>query len=107
MERDVVMLFKHSSACPVSWAAHAHVKRFHMRNPQVPVYLVSVQKARAASQQIAQRLNVRHESPQIIVLRRGVVASSASHGAITEGRLAEMVAELTWYSAGDRSVIRE
>jgi monothiol bacilliredoxin len=90
MDRDIVVLFKHSSTCSVSWAAHAHVTRFQERNPQVPVYFVSVQKDRAASQQIAQRLNVRHESPQIIVLRRGVVSSVASHGAITEEQLAEM-----------------
>lgn len=92
MDREIVILFKHSSACPVSWAAHAQVMRFRARNPLVPVYLVSVLKERAASQQIAQRLNVRHASPQIIVLRRGVVASVASHGAITEDQLTEMLA---------------
>jgi len=93
MERDIVVLFKHSSTCPVSWAAHALVKSFQDKNPQVPVYLVAVQKDRAASQQIAQRLNIRHESPQIIVLRRGVVASVASHGAITEEMLESILSE--------------
>jgi bacillithiol system protein YtxJ len=92
MERDVAILFKHSSACPVSWAVHAHVTRFRTRNPLVPIYLVSVLKERAASQQIAQRFNVRHASPQIIILRRGVVAGVATHGAITEDRLTEMLA---------------
>jgi bacillithiol system protein YtxJ len=91
LQRDVVMLFKHSAACPVSWAAHAHVSRFHARNPEVPVYLVPVIKQRAVSQQIAERIHVRHESPQIIVLRRGVVISVASHGAITERYLNQIL----------------
>jgi bacillithiol system protein YtxJ len=91
-EQDVVVLFKHSAACPVSWAAYGQVARFRARNPQVPVYLVSVLKERAASQQIAQRFNVRHASPQVIVLRRGVAVSSASHGAITEDHLTEILA---------------
>ncbi|MGD1071547.1 MAG: bacillithiol system redox-active protein YtxJ [Bryobacteraceae bacterium] len=93
LERDLVVLFKHSSTCAVSWAAHANVKRFQDQNPQVPVYVVAVQKDRAASQQIAQRLNIRHESPQLIVLRRGVVASVASHGAITEDYLRGALAQ--------------
>jgi bacillithiol system protein YtxJ len=92
MEQEVVVLFKHSAACPVSWAAHAQVMRFRAQYPLVPVYLVPVLKERAASQQIAQRLNVPHASPQIIVLRRGVAVSVASHGAVTGDRLAEMLA---------------
>jgi bacillithiol system protein YtxJ len=93
LEQEVVVLFKHSATCSVSWAAHAHVKRFQERNPDVPVYLVAVQKDRAASQQIAQRLNIRHESPQLIVLRRGAVASVASHGAINDEMLATIVSQ--------------
>ena len=93
LEQEVVVLFKHSATCSVSWAAHAHVKRFQERHPDVPVYLVAVQKDRTASQQIAQRLNIRHESPQLIVLRRGVVASVASHGAITEEMLGTIVSQ--------------
>jgi bacillithiol system protein YtxJ len=88
-----VVLFKHSATCAVSWAAHSNVKRFQEQNPDVPVYFVAVQKDRAASQQIAQRLNIRHESPQLIVLRRGAVASVASHGAITEEMLGMIVSQ--------------
>jgi bacillithiol system protein YtxJ len=91
-EQDVIVLFKHSGACPVSWAAHAQMMRFRTGNPQVPVYLVPVLRERAVSQQIARRFNVPHASPQVIVLRRGVVVGSASHGAITESHLTEMLA---------------
>jgi len=91
LEQDIVVLFKHSPACPVSWAAHAQIKRFHARNPLIPVYLVSVIRDRAASQQIAQRVQVRHESPQVILLRRGVVGTVLSHEEITDDELAGML----------------
>ncbi len=90
-QQDVVLFFKHSTACPVSWAAHAQVMRFRAKHSSFPVYLVPVIKERATSRAIAERTGVRHESPQIILLRRGAVAESASHGAITESRLAGMI----------------
>jgi bacillithiol system protein YtxJ len=48
-------------------------------------------KEREFSRQIAERVKVRHESPQILVMRRGVVSTSASHGEITESHLATML----------------
>lgn len=89
-QQEAVLLFKHSTACPMSWAAHAQVMRFRARHRSFPVYLVPVNKERATSRAIAERTGVRHESPQIILLRNGAVAESASHGAITESRLAGM-----------------
>jgi bacillithiol system protein YtxJ len=93
LQHEAVILFKHSSACPVSWAAHAHVMRFVKAHQSVPVYLVHVLKERATSRSIADRTGVRHESPQIIFVRNGVAAESASHGAITESLLAGMLAQ--------------
>src|SRR5665213_1874924 len=88
---DAVMLFKHSTACPVSWAAHAQVMRFVENNRSVPFYLVPVIKERGTSRKIADLTGVRHESPQVILLRNGIAAESASHGAITQDRLASML----------------
>jgi bacillithiol system protein YtxJ len=65
--------------------------RFRARHQSFPVYLVPVIKERAASRAIAERTGVRHESPQIILMRHGAAAESASHGAITESRLASML----------------
>jgi bacillithiol system protein YtxJ len=95
LQQDAVLLFKHSAACPVSWAAHAQVMRFRARHQSFPVYLVPVIKERAMSRAIAERTGVRHESPQIILVRKGAVAESASHGAITETRLAGMIGALS------------
>jgi len=91
LRERLVVLFKHSSACPVSWAAHSQVNRFRLKHPDIPVHILHVIRERPTSMKIAEITGVRHESPQIIILRNGVVAASASHGHITEGRLSEML----------------
>jgi len=91
MSEGLVVLFKHSNACPVSWAAHAQVTRFARENPGTTVYMIPVIKERSFSDKIAEITGVEHESPQVIVLREGVVAASASHGDITVESLSEML----------------
>jgi bacillithiol system protein YtxJ len=87
LREEFVMIFKHSTSCPVSWAAHAQVTRFLKENPQAPIKLVRVIQERALSQKIAMRTGVRHESPQVIALRAGEVVASPSHGQITAEKL--------------------
>jgi bacillithiol system protein YtxJ len=93
MRDELVVLFKHSTACPVSWAAHFQVTRFLKAHPGTHVRVIPVIKERPLSQKIAAVTGVRHESPQVIVLSRGEVVGSASHGEITADALAEMLAD--------------
>lgn len=81
--QDLAILFKHSSACPTSWAAYSEVMRFQRARPELPVYLISVRRERALAHYVVERTGIRHESPQIIVVRRGAVVGSGSHGEIT------------------------
>lgn len=91
--QDTVMIFKHSTACPVSWAAHLQVTKFLKDHPAFPLYMVSVIQQRPASNQIAEQTGVRHQSPQIILLRHGKVAAAISHGQITAGELHQLIAD--------------
>lgn len=54
-----------------------------MRHPSVPVHTISVLAERALSRRIAAWTEVRHESPQVIVLRHGRVVTAASHEQVT------------------------
>ncbi len=85
------VLFKHSRTCPVSFMAQAQVKRFAAQHPEVPVYTLVVQDDRELSRQVVEWTGIRHESPQVFVLRRGTVVASASHEGVTAGYLAETV----------------
>jgi bacillithiol system protein YtxJ len=91
LKRHFVILFKHSPSCPVSWMAHREVTRFLAGHPDAPVYLISVRQHRDASQLVAQSTGVQHESPQVLVLRKGKVIGSASHDDIS----AEWLQQLT------------
>jgi bacillithiol system protein YtxJ len=44
-----------------------------------PVGLITVQKARAVSDEIEKRWNVDHESPQVLIIRDDKVMWDASH----------------------------
>ena len=59
----------------------------------VPVFLVDVLSQRPLSRRIAAELGIRHESPQVIVLRRGTAFWHASHYDVTADALAKEVAE--------------
>ena len=74
----VVVLFLHDPACPISRAAHREMARL---GGDVP--LVDVRYTHDVSRTIAARTGIRHESPQVIVLRDGQAIWSASHYDIT------------------------
>lgn len=75
---EPMILFKHSTTCPISAAAHEQMKRMTM-----DVGLVVVQSARDVSREVESRTGLRHESPQVIVLRNGEAVWSASHWDVT------------------------
>jgi bacillithiol system protein YtxJ len=77
-----VVLFKHSTTCPISAHAYRQMARLD-GEAAAEVALVVVQSARPVSNQVAERTGLRHESPQAIVLRGGRPVWSASHYEIT------------------------
>jgi bacillithiol system protein YtxJ len=91
MQQDLVILFKHSPTCPVSWMAHREVMRLRTEQPDLPLYLISVRRRRDVARFIAEHTGVRHESPQVIVLRGGVVIASVSHDDVTASAIQEFV----------------
>ncbi len=83
-----VVIFKHSTTCPISAAAYQEMTRFDGE-----VALVEVQGARELSREIEKKTGIVHESPQVIVLRDGKVVWSASHWKVKASALAEAVRE--------------
>ncbi len=68
------VLFKHSNTCGVSARAYAEMAKM-----TEPVALITVQNARAVSDEIEKRWSVDHESPQVLVIREGKLVWTASH----------------------------
>ncbi len=88
-QADLAMLYKHSPTCGVCTAALREVETFLRQFPDAKVYIVDVLAQRSLSQRIAARAGVLHESPQVILFRRGKPEWNASHYGITAAALAE------------------
>jgi bacillithiol system protein YtxJ len=73
-----IVLFKHSITCPISTDASTE-----MSIVNADVNLVIVQVSRQISNEIESRTNLRHESPQAIILKNGEPIFYASHYKIT------------------------
>lgn len=81
-----VILFKHSSTCPISSAAYQQ-----MSQVETDVSLVVVQRSRDVSNEIEARTGIQHQSPQAIILRNGQAVWNASHYDITVGAVEQAV----------------
>jgi bacillithiol system protein YtxJ len=79
-----VLIFKHSRTCGISCEAfdelHAHVAEAAV---DASYNVITVQNNRRLSHEAEARLGVRHETPQVILLRDGVPVWNASHFRIT------------------------
>lgn len=93
MERSAqepVLIFKHSATCPISAAAMDEFSGFLAQAPEgqfAAGYLI-VQEDRPISNTVAERLGVKHESPQAILIKDGRAVWHASHWHVTAAALA-------------------
>jgi bacillithiol system protein YtxJ len=89
----LAVLYKHSPICPTSDVAYGEMLAFHRRRA-VPVYMVDVIRHRPLSRALAERIGVRHASPQAIILRDGVAAWHRSHYEIRAEAMTRVVDHL-------------
>ena len=68
-----VIVFKHSNACSISARAYREMEKLDNVN------ILEVQSARSISNEVANLTGVRHETPQVIILRDGKAVWNASH----------------------------
>lgn len=76
-----VFLLKHSNTCPISTHAKQEMDRFVSETGE-NAYLLVVQKQRPLSNEIAERLSVKHESPQALKIEKGSAVSVLNHSEI-------------------------
>jgi bacillithiol system protein YtxJ len=75
-----VYIFKHSTTCGISAQAKENVE-ISFKNTDKPLsfYYLDLLKYRSVSNEVASRLNVHHQSPQLILIHDGEVAFTTSH----------------------------
>ena len=75
-----VYIFKHSTTCGISAQAKENVE-ISFKNTDKPflLYYLDLLKYRSISNEVASKLNVHHQSPQLILVHNGEVAFTTSH----------------------------
>ncbi|MDQ7093469.1 bacillithiol system redox-active protein YtxJ [Desulfosporosinus sp. PR] len=82
--RRKVLIFKHSTQCPISAHAWQEVRNYLQQTADdVLIVMIKVIESRSLSNQVANDLGIKHESPQVILLRDKNVLWHTSHQAIT------------------------
>jgi bacillithiol system protein YtxJ len=84
-KKNPVFVFKHSTECPISAGAayrtNAWLKDAKKGSPKF--YYVKVIERRPVSKKIEKNIAVKHESPQLLLLKDGKSVWNTSHEAIT------------------------
>lgn len=72
-----VLLFKHSTRCPLSAMAKSRIE--NGRDEALDYFLIDVIRHREVSQKLAEKTEIRHESPQAFLVCDGEVETVKSH----------------------------
>lgn len=80
-EQQPVVIFKHSTSCSISATAKSRLERQwdSAGLDNVKPYYLDLLSYRSVSNQIASAFDVRHESPQLLLIRNGACTSDWSH----------------------------
>ncbi len=77
-----VIVFKHSTRCSVSRMALRHFENEFDLDGKVTPYFLDLLNYRDVSNEIANKFEVQHQSPQLLLIRNGKCIYDASHNAI-------------------------
>ena len=97
-----ILIFKHSATCGISAAALEEVEEVAELTGLelvIEAFVVSVQFGAAVSAEIAKRFRLRHESPQALIVYKGVVRWHASHFHVTREEITSALAAVDPASA--------
>lgn len=80
----LVVIFKHSTRCGISrMVLNTFEREYDLeKDKDVKLYFLDLLANRGLSNEVADRFGVRHESPQMILLKDGEVVHHASHQGI-------------------------
>lgn len=78
------LIFKHSTTCGVSSMVLKMFNGSFDPSLDCDLYFLPIQSHRELSNAIAEKFGIRHESPQLLILKDGKVSFHTSHGAIAD-----------------------
>ncbi|WP_426430721.1 bacillithiol system redox-active protein YtxJ [Winogradskyella sp. HB-48] len=76
------LIFKHSTRCGISRMVMNQFVAAYDLDLNADLYYLDLLSYRDVSNEVGYKFQVMHESPQLLVIKNGVVVAHASHGAI-------------------------
>ncbi|PKQ46426.1 bacillithiol system redox-active protein YtxJ [Confluentibacter flavum] len=77
------VIFKYSTRCSISRIVkNQFVEDYEFNDHDLELYYLDLLTYREISNVVANTFNIVHESPQMLVIKNGIVVLHASHGAI-------------------------
>ena len=81
--KQAVYIFKHSSRCGISSMVLSRFEK-QLKEREETYFHLHIQGSRSLSNWLAEELKIRHESPQLIVLKEAKVLAYDSHHALLD-----------------------
>ncbi|MHA6259089.1 bacillithiol system redox-active protein YtxJ [Sporosarcina sp. CAU 1771] len=89
-KKGPLLVLKHSTTCPISTGAYDRVEAYET---EMPKYFLTVQDSRPVSNEMAEKLDVEHQSPQLFIINNGEQVWNASHTVILASEINRGLAE--------------
>src|SRR5690606_29976563 len=86
-----VLIFKHSTRCIISQSALRSFENKSDLEDKMPLYYSDLLQYRNISNEIAEVFGITHQSPQILMIKNGIVIYNESHEGIDAEVLKEFV----------------
>ena len=77
------VIFKHSTRCGISrMVINQFVANYNLNEKDLDLYYLDLLSFRDVSDEVGYKFQVVHQSPQLLVIKNGVVVAHGSHGSI-------------------------
>ena len=85
------IIFKHSTRCGISRMVMNQFVSMYDVDSNMDLYYLDLLSYRDVSNEVGYKFQVIHQSPQLLVIRNGITAAHASHGAINDLNLISFI----------------
>ena len=90
-KQNPVLILKHSTRCSISGMAKNRLELYWETSVGIAPYYLDILNHRNISDELAKKFNVKHESPQILLLKNGTCIFNTSHNEIDFNKLKTLV----------------
>ncbi len=85
------LIFKHSTTCGISRMVLNMFTGSYALGDEHDIYFLDLHAHRDVSNEVAYKFKIMHQSPQLLIIKKGEVTYHTSHGAIADADLAQHV----------------